>query len=245
MYNKQVKTLLQVALLCLFVTACAQAPIEITSFKTKKREYFPESKYGRKASPHVTSSYSGLKARERNFVKIGKAYKVKNHWYYPKNYKHFQQVGKASWYGAAFQGRLTANGEVYDMNGLSAAHPTMPLPSYARVTNLHNGSSIIVRVNDRGPYVANRIIDLSKKAAQLLHYKDNGLAKVKVEYLGLAPLKIDDSRYLMASYRNKGGKNNTLLASNVNQDKHKFVKTSMLSKHNLPNMDPIAAFNDM
>jgi rare lipoprotein A (peptidoglycan hydrolase) len=88
----------------------------------------------------------------------------------PKEDKRYAKVGLASWYGDAFHGRLTANGEVYDMTHLTAAHPTMPLPSYARVTNLKNGSSVIVRVNDRGPYHEGRIIDVSERAAQMLDY---------------------------------------------------------------------------
>ena len=90
--------------------------------------------------------------------------------YYPKEDKNYKKVGLASWYGDAFHGRLTANGEIYDMTHLTAAHPTMPLPSYARVTNIENGSSVIVRVNDRGPYSHDRLIDLSKRAAEMLDY---------------------------------------------------------------------------
>ena len=116
--------------------------------------------------------------------------------YYPKEDKNYSKVGLASWYGDAFHGRLTANGEIYDMTHLTAAHPTMPLPSYARVTNLENGSSVIVRVNDRGPYSHNRLIDLSKRAADILDYTRTGTAKVKVEYVGRAPLDGQDDQYL-------------------------------------------------
>jgi rare lipoprotein A len=125
---------------------------------------------------------------------------VAGKWYYPKEDRHYRKVGAASWYGDAFHGRLTANGEVYDMTHLTAAHPTMPLPSYARVTNLNNGSSVIVRVNDRGPYARGRIIDLSKRAAEMLDYAHGGVAKVKVEYVGRAPLDGHDDSYLLASY---------------------------------------------
>ena len=90
----------------------------------------------------------------------------------------------ASWYGDDFHGRLTANGEVFDMTSLTAAHPTLPIPSYARVTNVRNGKSLIVRVNDRGPYHGNRLIDVSNKAAELLEFKANGVARVRVEYVG-------------------------------------------------------------
>ncbi|HXV31002.1 MAG TPA: septal ring lytic transglycosylase RlpA family protein, partial [Sinorhizobium sp.] len=108
------------------------------------------------------------------------------------------------WYGSAFHGRLTANGEVYDKYHLSAAHPTFPLPSYARVTNLENGSSVVVRVNDRGPYEYGRIIDVSSKTADLLDIKRRGSAKVRVQYVGRAPLEGNDMPYLMASYVTKG-----------------------------------------
>ena len=99
---------------------------------------------------------------------------------------HYREIGVASWYGHPFHGRKTANGEVYDMHGMTAAHPTLPLPSIARVTNLENGRSITVRVNDRGPFAKRRIIDLSRRAAWELGFKDQGTAEVEVEYLGLA-----------------------------------------------------------
>jgi rare lipoprotein A len=114
------------------------------------------------------------------------------------------QVGKASWYGAAFHGRRTANGEIYDMASITAAHPTMPLPSYARVTNLENGRSIIVRVNDRGPYHGGRVMDLSSRAADALDTKRMGTAAVKVEYMGDASLAGSDDSKLMASLRTDG-----------------------------------------
>ncbi|AQX21384.1 rare lipoprotein A [Bartonella sp. CDC_skunk] len=141
-----------------------------------------------------------LKNKVAKGVVIGKPYQIKGKWYYPESDPTYQRVGQASWYGSYFHGRPTANGEVYDMNLLTAAHPTMPLPSYARVTNLKNGSSIIVRVNDRGPYMKNRIIDLSKQAAIMLGYLNQGIADVKVEYISEAPINNYDSEYLMASY---------------------------------------------
>jgi rare lipoprotein A len=107
----------------------------------------------------------------------------------------------ASWYGDDFHGRLTANGEVFDMASLTAAHPTLPIPSYARVTNLSNGKSLIVRVNDRGPYHGNRLIDVSNKAAELLEFKGNGVARVRVEYVARAPLEGSDDRQLVATLR--------------------------------------------
>ncbi len=167
--------------------------------KKRSKEYFPESVYG-KASPKVSNLRTRL-PRGGGRDQLGKPYKVAGKWYYPKEDKGYRKVGAASWYGDAFHGRLTANGEIYDMTHLTAAHPTMPLPSYARVTNTVNGSSVIVRVNDRGPYARGRIIDLSKRAAELLDYTHSGTAKVKVEYVGRAPLDGHDDRYLMASYQ--------------------------------------------
>ena len=167
---------------------------------------------GVKASPRVVNVASaGTKAkrlpRGGGRAQVGKPYKVRGKWYTPRLDPNYQAAGTASWYGDAFHGRLTANGEIYDMNHLSAAHPTMPLPSYARVTNLKNGNSVIVRVNDRGPYAHNRLVDLSKRAAQLLDYTNSGTAQVKLEYVGPAPVNGADDEYLMASYQpgNGGG----------------------------------------
>ena len=168
--------------------------------KTRSKEYFSEAKYGVKASPRVSNLRTRL-PRGGGRDQLGRPYKVAGKWYYPKEDRNYRKVGAASWYGDAFHGRLTANGEVYDMTHLSAAHPTMPLPSYARVTNVKNGSSVIVRVNDRGPFARGRIIDLSKRAADMLDYSHTGVAKVKVEYVGRAPLEGRDDSYLMASYR--------------------------------------------
>lgn len=163
--------------------------------KPRSKEYFAETEYGVKASPRANFMRRGG-GRDQ----LGKPYQVRGKWYYPKEDRHYAKVGLASWYGDAFHGRLTANGEVYDMTHLTAAHPTMPLPSYARVTNLKTGSSVIVRVNDRGPYHEGRIIDVSERAAQMLDYANVGTAEVKVEYVGRAPLDGNDDQYLMASY---------------------------------------------
>jgi rare lipoprotein A len=124
--------------------------------------------------------------------KVGNPYKIGNEWYTPKEDPHYDRRGIASWYGEAFHGRRTANGEVYDMYALSAAHPTLPLPSYVEVTNMRNGRRLVVRVNDRGPYKHDRIIDLSKKVAQLLDVYRQGTAPVRVRYLGRAPLDGND-----------------------------------------------------
>lgn len=193
-------SLLSFSAIAIVLAGCAGSP-EQSPKKKQTKEYFPESKYGVKASPRVAHSAGKPLPRGGGRNQIGKPYQVKGKWYYPKEKKKdYTVVGKASWYGNAFHGRLTANGEIYDKEHLTAAHPTMPLPSYARVTNTENGSSVIVRVNDRGPFARGRVIDLSKRAAELLDYKHSGVAQVKVEYVGRAPLDGNDDAFLLASY---------------------------------------------
>src|ERR1700726_212534 len=133
--------------------------------------------------------------------RVGKPYIVGGRVYVPEEDVSYREEGLASWYGDDFHGRLTANGEVFDMASLTAAHPTLPMPCYARVTNLSNGKSLIVRVNDRGPYHGNRLIDVSNRAAELLEFKGNGIARVRVEYVARAPLEGSDDRQLVATLR--------------------------------------------
>ncbi|MEQ8481436.1 MAG: septal ring lytic transglycosylase RlpA family protein [Hoeflea sp.] len=163
---------------------------------------FSTAEYGVEASPRITSAKRPKKGGGRSM--IGKPYRVRGKWYTPKEEPGYDRAGLASWYGPNFHGRLTANGEIYDQYHLSAAHPTFPLPSYARVTNKKNGNSLIVRVNDRGPFAHGRIIDLSNRAAELLDMKHEGVAAVRVEYVGRAPVEGDDTPYLMASYQPGG-----------------------------------------
>ncbi|MEM8749319.1 MAG: septal ring lytic transglycosylase RlpA family protein [Pseudomonadota bacterium] len=177
-------------------------PTKETLEKTKhinNKTKFSSKAYGVVSSPRVTTSRKVRKGGGRR--QIGRPYKIRGKWYYPKEQPGYNKVGNASWYGPNFHGRLTANGEIYDQYALSAAHPTFPLPSYARVTNLKNGRSVVVRVNDRGPYHAGRIIDLSARASKLLDYQKSGVARVRVQYVGQAPLHGRDENYLVASYR--------------------------------------------
>ncbi|MBN9243339.1 MAG: septal ring lytic transglycosylase RlpA family protein [Mesorhizobium sp.] len=192
---RRASTYLVLAAAAGMLAACATPEPKATVHKKRSKEYFSESEYGVKASPYVGNRR--LIGRDQ----IGKPYQVRGKWYYPKEDRKYAKVGTASWYGDAFHGRLTANGEVYNVTDITAAHPTMPLPSYARVTNLANGSSLIVRVNDRGPYHDGRLIDLSKRAADMLGYSAIGTARVKVEFVGRAPLAGHDEQYLVASYR--------------------------------------------
>lgn len=134
-------------------------------------------------------------------VKVGIPYTIAGQTFVPRVDPAYDKVGTASWYGVMFHGRKTSNGEVYDMGALTAAHPTFPMPSYARVTNLENNRSIIVRVNDRGPYKRGRIMDLSQRAAELLDFKHKGTANVRVQYAGPAPLNGDDRYERLALVR--------------------------------------------
>nr|WP_255720245.1 septal ring lytic transglycosylase RlpA family protein [Acuticoccus kalidii] len=129
---------------------------------------------------------------------IGKPYKVGGRWYHPEVDEDYNEVGMASWYGPKFHGKSTANGERFDQNALTAAHPTLPIPSYVRITVAKTGKSTVVRVNDRGPFHGNRIIDVSKAAAVKLGFRLNGSAKVRVEYLGPAPVGGSDKETLAA-----------------------------------------------
>ncbi|MBL8688986.1 MAG: septal ring lytic transglycosylase RlpA family protein [Rhodospirillaceae bacterium] len=126
---------------------------------------------------------TGLTSAPKGYYKVGEPYQINGVWYYPKVDYDYDETGIASWYGEAFHAKLTANGEIYDMNDLTAAHRTLPLPSLVRVTNLDNGRSMVVRINDRGPFAAGRIIDLSRRSAQLLGMDRAGTAKVRVQIL--------------------------------------------------------------
>ncbi len=135
--------------------------------------------------------------------RVGKPYTVAGRVYTPAEDNSYSAIGLASWYGDDFHGRYTANGEIYDMNSITAASPTLPLPSYARVTNLSNHKSIVVRVNDRGPYVADRVMDVSAQTAKMLGFYGKGVTQVKVEYIGRAPLAGSDDRKLAATLRDR------------------------------------------
>ena len=159
-----------------------------------------DPKYGVSSSPRVVG-FGEPVPKGGGTYRVGKPYTVAGRVYVPEEDTNYREEGLASWYGDDFHGRLTANGEVFDMASLTAAHPTLPMPCYARVTNLSNGKSLIVRVNDRGPYHGNRLIDVSNRAAELLEFKGNGVARVRVEYVARAPLEGSDDRQLVATLR--------------------------------------------
>jgi rare lipoprotein A len=155
-----------------------------------------ETKLAATAAKSVTGDSTAPPGR--GIYKIGDPYQIGGIWYYPAEDYRYDETGIASWYGPDFHGKYTANGEIYDMNDLTAAHHTLPLPSLVRVTNLDNGRSIVVRVNDRGPFARGRILDMSRRSAQLLGFELTGTAKVRVQILA------DESRQLAAQMKTQG-----------------------------------------
>jgi len=194
-----------VAGLAVLMANCSQTPQggRLSSQESREIGFFSQRKFG-PASPRVVADGQEVpKGGGRDHV--GRSYTIAGKRYTPYvKPVGYVITGNASWYGPAFHGRKTANGEIYDRHGVSAAHPTMPLPSYARVTNLGNRRSIIVRVNDRGPYHGGRVIDLSQKTAELLDFRHLGTARVRVEYVGRASLRGSDDRTLVASLTTDG-----------------------------------------
>jgi rare lipoprotein A len=190
------------------------------------REHFSSKEYGVPGSPRVVAYGQKVPKGGGRYI-VGKPYRVAGKTYVPRDNPNYSAVGLASWYGRTFHGRKTANGEVYDMDGLSGAHPTLPLPSYARVTNLKNGRSIVVRVNDRGPYKRGRVIDVSETVAEILDFKRAGTARVKVDYVGLAQLDGRDHKMLLATYRVPGSSPpSTMMASKAPAAKPRVVLAS-------------------
>ncbi|MFD0937912.1 septal ring lytic transglycosylase RlpA family protein, partial [Methylobacterium trifolii] len=196
------RRLLAVSAVALATANCSTAP---QKFAGPAAGNGLDPKYGVKASPRLYNEGDVIpKGGGRRFS--GKPYVVAGRTYVPReDAKGYVREGLASWYGAAFHGRMTANGEVFDRHSIAAAHPTLPLPSYVRVTNTANGYSMVVRVNDRGPYHANRVMDVSEEVARALEFHNKGTAHVRVAYLGKAAIAGSDDRKLLASLRTDGG----------------------------------------
>ena len=177
--------------LVLALSACSRNPPPQQRAASEPRTV--DSRYGTSPSPRLYEDGRSI-PRGGGTYKVGAPYQIAGRWYHPKVEPGYDKVGVGSWYGDDFHGRKTANGEIYDMRALTAAHPTLPMPSLVWVTNEANGRSILVRVNDRGPYAHDRIIDLSKAAARALGYESKGLSRLRVRYAGPAPLNGDDRR---------------------------------------------------
>jgi rare lipoprotein A len=156
------------------------------------------------ASPRVVGEGEPVPKGGGSYL-VGRPYRIAGRQYVPREIgRGYSVVGTASWYGDAFHGRRTANGEIFDKGSISAAHPTLPLPSYVRVTNLANHRSMIVRVNDRGPYHGGRVMDVSQRVAELLDFRRAGTGHIKVDYIGKAGLRGDDEERLAGTLRTDG-----------------------------------------
>lgn len=184
------------------LAACGFAASSGTGARVS-RAAFTSDEYGVSSSPRVTRDVNPRRGGGR--YQVGNPYVVRGRTYTPREDPNYAARGTASWYGSDFHGRRTANGEIFSANAITGAHPTLPLPSYVRVTNLDNGRSLVVRINDRGPFLHGRIIDLSHRAAEMLGYVNNGMANVEVNYVGRAPLEGDDTRRLIATFEAPNG----------------------------------------
>ena len=171
--SKHLTRAFSVAFIFMILQGCSTVELAIDLYKKEKRETKVDTVV---AAPRY---------------KVGKPYEVAGVWYYPERDLTYDYTGIGSWYGDEFAGKLTANGEIFDPELVTAAHKTLPMPSVARVTNLDNGKSLVVRINDRGPFIAGRIIDLSREAARRIGYKDNGLARVRVQLLAEQSLRLE------------------------------------------------------
>ena len=205
--NKNFKSFFQCVVLCVFITSCSEATFLVNSAK-------------RIGSWGDDPTY-----------KIGNPYKINGKWYYPAVDYEYDETGMASWYGPQFHGKKTANGEIFDQNKISAAHKTLPLPSIVKVTNLDNGRILSeVRINDRGPFAKNRIIDLSKKAAEELGFLNQGVARVRVQILE------DESRKMAVLQENKKIKANS---AQIGKVKKKNIKDNFNESINNSSIEDI------
>jgi len=216
--SQNIGKFMTIASFCLLLSACTAAEVAVNLAKqanlakpennenidkivksSEKTENYispPAVSIGENSSVTVKNNDT-TKAVKKNVVvpqpryKIGDPYEVDNNWYYPERDLRYDETGIASWYGDEFAGKLTANGEIFDPKLVSAAHKTLPMPSVVRVTNLENGKSLVVRLNDRGPFVTGRIIDLSREAAKRLDFMNTGIARVRVQILAEQSLAME------------------------------------------------------
>ena len=173
---------LKPGILLLFLVGCSTAELTVDLIKKSKK---------RVQQVEIENAIEDGMITGNPIYKIGNPYQVGGVWYYPERDLAYDETGIGSWYGDEFAGRLTANGEIFDPDMVTAAHKTLPMPSVVRVTNLDNGKSLVVRINDRGPFVAGRVIDLSREAARLIGYRDQGIARVRVQVLAEQTLRLE------------------------------------------------------
>tara|TARA_B100000686_G_C16668941_1_gene905227 strand:+ start:294 stop:1280 length:987 start_codon:yes stop_codon:yes gene_type:complete len=166
----------------IFFSACAPTHLAVNAIKYVQKQQ--ESKNTLNSKESIKENNKNIPIGPGGVYKVGSPYIIKGVRYIPKIDSNYDKTGIASWYGKDFHGKRTANGEIYNMNSLTAAHKTLPMPTYVQVTNLDNGRALVVRINDRGPFVNNRIIDMSRRGAQLLGFERQGIAKVRVKVIG-------------------------------------------------------------
>ncbi|HJU30910.1 MAG TPA: septal ring lytic transglycosylase RlpA family protein [Hyphomicrobiaceae bacterium] len=171
---------------------CAAAGLLGSGCASSDKGYSGASRGGSTAASRRVVAFGQTVPKGGGTYKVGEPYQIDGQWHTPREEPDYDRVGVSSYYAHDFHGRLTANGEVFDMWALTAAHPTLPLPSLVYVTNLENGRTLLLRVNDRGPYARGRVIDVSRAAARYLGYEVKGTARVRVRYAGRAPLTGDD-----------------------------------------------------
>jgi rare lipoprotein A len=172
---------------------------------------------------------------------VGKPYQVAGRWYTPREQPNYDKKGMASWYGEAFHARRTSNGEWFDMGDLTAAHPTLPLPSYAKVTNLENGRTVVVRINDRGPFVGTRLIDLSKRTSDVLGFRHKGKSMVRVQWIAEAPLNDKGYRHLaMMNTEMKSGSSIRQMAGVAERNAPSDMRVAAASEVDEPGDEPVA-----
>jgi len=172
------------------VVTASLVPEPVSPASSPSQTLMPQTSKAPEAVQSIIPEERPKKLRKGGgYRKLGKRYQVAGTWYTPRHDENYEETGLASWYGKRFHAKKTANGEIYDMNALTAAHRTLPLPSLVRVTNIENGRSLVVRVNDRGPFRKGRIIDVSERVARELGFAGKGLAKVHVKYIGPARLE--------------------------------------------------------
>lgn len=231
MLSNHYLSILKVLTLALLLTSCSTkmsklstpkdvASVDMGSWGASSGKIGP-------TSPDWMMAHGGV-----GIYKLGKPYKVNGIWYFPKEDYKYDEIGIASWYGPDFHQKKTANGEIFDMNLVSAAHKTLPLPSVVRVTNLSNGRSLIVRVNDRGPFVNDRLIDLSRKAAQLLGFIDKGTTKVRVELLP------EESMTVASLAQGKLSRSSPSVGLAVPQDSPASSGQIIIQDNAMPTLDP-------
>ncbi len=195
-----VKLLVTLSGAAIVLAGCAAQPTRQASLGGSSFD----PRLGVSASPRVVADGDPVPRGGGSYL-VGHPYVIAGRTYVPSERPGgYSAVGTASWYGDAFHGRRTANGEVFDKGSISAAHPTLPLPSYVRVTNMSNGRSMIVRVNDRGPYHGNRVMDVSQRVAESLDFRRAGTARIKVDYVGRASIAGSDDEKLLATLRTDG-----------------------------------------